>query len=351
MGTKPYLIFSLHNTRYAIAAEDVTEIFLLPELIPVVEAPPDVVGLLNLHSKFVPVMHLDLRFGHKFDQCHLTDSVIVVESQGLQMGVIVHRVETVNNIDEQYIQADLNYGRERKINQAFLNGVINLDDEIIMLLNVDNLVRHPAILETVVDSENATSEANISKNNFANNFYGQYFPDASFNTKEILQQRATNLQEAVDHQAATELIPIAVVSINGSYFGLDLGVVREFINIGRVTTIPCCPQHIIGNMNLRGEILTLVDIGQPLNLAITDSGQLHKAVVVEVEDIIVGIVVEEVYDVVDFPPNELKPIPVATNSDTTAYLKGLANYQDTTLKVVDLPKLLDQGEMAVDLSA
>ncbi len=347
MGTKPYLIFSLHHTRYAIAAEDVTEIFLLPELTPVVDSPPDVVGLLNLHSEYVPVMHLDLRFGHKFDQCHLTDSVIVVESQGLQIGVIVHRVETVNNIDDQYIQADLDYGRERKINQAFLKGVINLDDETIMLLNVDNLVRHPTILEALVDSENATSEVNISENNF----YGQYFPDANFKTKEILQQRAANLKQAVDNTAATELIPIAVVNINGSYFGFDLGVVREFINIGRVTTIPCCPQHIIGNMNLRGEILTLVNICQSLNLAKTDHEQLHKAVVVEVDDIVVGIVVEEVYDVVDFPSNELKPIPIATNSDTTAYLKGLANYQDKTLKVVDLPKLLAQGEMAVDLSA
>jgi purine-binding chemotaxis protein CheW len=77
MGIKPYLIFNLHHRRYAIAAESVTEIFLLPELTPVAEAPTDIVGLLNLHANFVPVMHLDLRFGHKFDRCNLTDSVIV----------------------------------------------------------------------------------------------------------------------------------------------------------------------------------------------------------------------------------------------------------------------------------
>jgi len=135
MATKPYLIFSLHNTRYAIAAESVTEIFLLPELTPIAESPTDIVGLLNLHSVFVPVMHLDLRFGHKFDQCNLTDSVIVLESQGLEVGVVVHQVETVNEIDDQYIQADLTYGRDRNINQAFIKGLINLDDEVIILLD------------------------------------------------------------------------------------------------------------------------------------------------------------------------------------------------------------------------
>lgn len=51
MGIKPYLIFNLHHTKYAIAAKSVTEIFLLPELTPLAEAPPDIVGLLNLHLR------------------------------------------------------------------------------------------------------------------------------------------------------------------------------------------------------------------------------------------------------------------------------------------------------------
>jgi purine-binding chemotaxis protein CheW len=160
MGIKSYLIFSLHDARYAIAAELVTEIFLLPELTPVAEAPSDIVGLLNLHSVYVPVMHLDLR-------------VIVVESQGLQVGMIVHRVETVNEIDDRYIQQDLSYGRAN-IHQAFVQSVINLDDELIILLNIDNLVRHPEALEDLV-----YSEANCDRELLAGNFYAQYFTDAS----------------------------------------------------------------------------------------------------------------------------------------------------------------------------
>ncbi|WP_019508611.1 chemotaxis protein CheW [Pleurocapsa sp. PCC 7319] len=346
MASKPYVIFSLHDGRYAIAAEAVKEIFFLPELSPVAEAPTDIVGLLNLHSVFVPVMHLDLRFGHKFERCHLTDSVIVIESQGLQVGVIVHQVETVNDIDEQYLQADLSYGREKNISQAFVQGVINLDDEIILLLNVDNLVRHPDELESLVvgeDSPDAKSSAS--------NFYEQYFPAASTNTKEILHQRAINLQGGTDDSESGELIPIAVVSIDGNYYGLDLGIVREFTKIERVTTIPCCPPHIIGNMNLRGEILTLVDIRHPLNLGIDNHRQPAKAVVIEVDDIVVGIAVEEVFDVVDFRPDQLKPVPVATDTNIAAYFKGMADYLDRPLNAIDLPKLLTQGAMTVELAA
>ena len=344
MATKPYLIFRLHDTRYAIAAEKAREIFLLPELIPVADAPSDIVGLLNLHSTFVPVMHLDLRFGHRFDSCNLNDNVIVLESQGLQIGVVVHQVETVNDVDDRYIQEDLDYGRSRNINRAFIKGVINLDDEIIMLLDEDNLVRHGDDIETLVETE-ADSELP------ATNFYEQYFPIASPQAKEILHQRAANLGKANTDSEANEVISLAIVRIDGDYFGLDLAIVREFTKIERVTAIPCCPERIIGNMNLRGEILTLIDIRQPLNLTVKSDRSLNKAVVVEVNDIVAGIAVEEVLDVVDFSPEELKPIPAAIDPNTARYFKGMANYLNRPLNAIDLPKLLAQGAITVKLAA
>jgi purine-binding chemotaxis protein CheW len=343
MGIKPYLIFSLHDARYAIAAELVTEIFLLPELTPVAEAPPDIVGLLNLHSAYVPVMHLDLRFGHKFDCCHLTDSVIVVESQGIQVGLIVHRVETVSEIDDRYIQEELSYGRPN-IHQAFVQSVINLDDEMITLLNIDNLVRHPEALADLLNSEEQPESLKPG------NFYTQYFTDANSKTKEILHQRAIDLKEANDSTAAIQLISLAVVKISDRYFAFDLALVREFINIGRITIIPCCPEHIIGNINLRGEILTLVDICQPLNLVTTKRNQATKAVVIEIKDLTVGIVVEEVLDVVDFRPEKLKPVPVAMNNQAISFLKGVADYRSQLINVIDLPKLLAAGAMTVELA-
>ena len=58
MGSRSYLIFSLHGLSYAIAAERVQEIFLLPELTGMVDAPPDIVGLLDLHGQIIPVMEI-----------------------------------------------------------------------------------------------------------------------------------------------------------------------------------------------------------------------------------------------------------------------------------------------------
>ncbi|MCC0176591.1 chemotaxis protein CheW [Waterburya agarophytonicola K14] len=347
MVAKPYVIFRLHDTRYAIAAESVMEIFSLPELIPIAEAPPDILGLLNFHKLYIPVMHLDLRFGHQFERCHLTDSVIAIESSGLQVGVIVHQVETVIDIDSRYIQQDLDYGRERSIEEVFVRGMINLDDETIVLLNIDNLIRHPHALVAIDDPDGESSELAQS----VTDFYDSYFPTASDNVREILSSRAANLRVANDDRESINLIPVAIVKLNGGYFGLDLAVVREFTKLGRITTIPCCPPHIIGNMNLRGEILTLIDICQPLNLVVNNRQPATKAIVIEFDDITAGIVVEEVIDVVDFRPEELKTVPVATDTNTAAYIKGMVDYLDRSLNIIDLPKLLNQGVMTVELAA
>lgn len=347
MTTKSYLIFSLHNSRYAIPATEVTEIFLLPELIPIAEAPHDIVGLLNLHGAYIPVMHLDLRFGRPFEYCNTTDSVVVVESLGFQVGIIVHQVETVIDIDDLYIQGDLTYGREQNIDRVFVRGAINLDDELILLLNVDNLVRHPARLQSLVDEEKAELSSTIP----SQNFYDLYLPTASTKTRETLAQRAHSLKTASSDRSFVESISIAVVSINESYFGLNLGIVREFVNIKRFTTIPCCPSHVIGNMNLRGEILTLIDIRQPLNLSVQSDKVFPKAVVVEVGDIVVGIAVEEVFDIIELPTEELKPIPAATDAQTASYLQGMTDYQAHPLNLIDLSKLLSQGAMTVELAA
>lgn len=95
MENKSYLVFSLDNLKYGIDALLVQEIFYLPELIPIVEAPNDIVGLLNLRGKIVPVMHLSLRLGNQLEQCYLTDSIIVLDYDGLQVGIIVSNVHAI----------------------------------------------------------------------------------------------------------------------------------------------------------------------------------------------------------------------------------------------------------------
>jgi purine-binding chemotaxis protein CheW len=66
--------------------------------------------------------------------------------------------------------------------------------------------------------------------------------------------------------------------------------------------------------------------------------------------LVAGVVVDEVFDVVYVQPTEIASSPAAIHSSDNEYLKGIARYQDSMMSLLDLPKLLTQGELVVNQS-
>jgi purine-binding chemotaxis protein CheW len=86
-------------------------------------------------------------------------------------------------------------------------------------------------------------------------FYDLYCPNATTEERAIFRQRADNLRQSIEISKVTnELMPLAVIGLGHEYFGLDLELVHEFTDISNLTPIPCCPNHIVGNMNLREKL-------------------------------------------------------------------------------------------------
>lgn len=334
METKPYLIFSLHNLHYGVDALLVREIFHLPELTAVAEAPNDIVGLLNLRSKILPVMHLDLRLGYQLQECSLSDSIIVLEWEGLQIGIIVNSVHEVKNINPEAIEGEISYGREKETSSRFIAGAAKVDADIIMLLNHEKLI---------CDSEEVEALLRVT----TSSFYSVCCPNARPEEKAIFRERAENLRRPTE-SSVTGLMPLAVIGLNGEYFGLDLELVREFTNIRNVTPIPCCPAHIVGNINLRGEIVTLVDIRSALNMPPAAGSTASKAIVIHLDDLVAGLPVDEVLDVMYLRPSDMTPVPAAVHSDSDKYLRGTAPYFEKMLSILDLPKILANKVLIVN---
>src|SRR3989338_10093239 len=80
-------------------------------------------------------MDLSIRFGHGQKPYHLTDSIIILESEGIFIGIIVNGVHDVVGIPESDIEPALTYGREDTIHPHFIEGEVKAGEDIIMLLN------------------------------------------------------------------------------------------------------------------------------------------------------------------------------------------------------------------------
>ncbi len=368
METRPYLIFKQNGFLCGIEACYVMGIFFLPELTAIAEAPQDIVGAIDLRGEIVPVMDLNLRFGYVWQEYALTDSAIVVEWQECKVGIIVNQVREVKSISQDAISPQLSYGRENAVvSNHFVGGFARCESDIIMLLNIDRLIRYSTqkseeslpvstrdggIEETGSETDIENLQRQINAKMFGANAkhlnkHHVFCPKATQEEKAIFQSRADNLRQQSEKENSAANISLAVFALNNEYFGINLDVVREFIDIRQVTPIPCTPDRIVGNMNLRGEVVTLVDLRHVLNMSAT-ANYLSKAIVVEVGDLVTGIVVDEILDIIYLSVSEIVAVPAALHSANREYLWGTAIYGEKMMAILNLQKLLTKGGVVVD---
>lgn len=349
-----YLIFTLNNARYGVETQSVQEIFFLPALSAIQEAPPDIVGLIDLRGEILPVMALELRLGYGLGEYGIADSIIVLESEGDKVGLIVNQVHEVQAIAAAEIVTELSYGRQATPqSHRLVRGVAKTGGELVAILDCQRLIHsgesvQPLIDEVLDDNGQLPQSSLILEEAPRGRKNRCLYPHASEEELAILRDRAENLKTRTEGEDLAGLMPIAVVGLNGEYFGLDLNLVREFTDIDKIVPIPCCPSYILGNLNLRGEIVTLVDLRHLLNLPLTDLGSHLKAMVVHLEDLVVGVAIEQVCDVTYVHSSQVMPVPAAIHSSKDEYLRGTVAYRDRMMSLLDLAKILTDGCLVVD---
>jgi purine-binding chemotaxis protein CheW len=165
--------------------------------------------------------------------------------------------------------------------------------------------------------------------------------------QEILRERARRLMPPVTAQAMEHALPLALLMLGGECYGIELQEVREFCALRQVSPVPCCPAHIIGQMNLRGDIVTLIDVRPLLQMPPRGSEQNQRVVVVPYEGCPVGIVVDEVQDVL-YLDETSSVAPVTHQVGGARYFRGSVLHDNRLIYILDLSRLLAEGGLVVD---
>jgi purine-binding chemotaxis protein CheW len=131
---------------------------------------------------------------------------------------------------------------------------------------------------------------------------------------------------------------LLIIELHGGLYGVDADAVREIVGFPAATRLPGAPPHVRGVVNLRGQLLTVVDIGHRLTGTPATSSE-GSIVVITSNDRVLGLLVEDVHDVQEVRV-EAAERDLLARAD--GLLTGVGRLGDEVVLVIDIPELLRQ---------
>jgi len=131
----------------------------------------------------------------------------------------------------------------------------------------------------------------------------------------------------------------------GEDYGLDIAFVTEIIGIQRITEVPDMPAFVKGVINLRGKVIPVMDVRLRFHLPEREYDVRTCIIVVDINAAAVGLVVDQVNEVVDIPADHVEPPPRTTKGASSRFLKGMGKVDDQVKILLNVDSLLHEEEL------
>jgi purine-binding chemotaxis protein CheW len=148
---------------------------------------------------------------------------------------------------------------------------------------------------------------------------------------------------------AEESIQCLTFSVAGERFAVDILEIREIIEVGMMTSVPLAPDFVRGVVNLRGNVLPVIDLSVRLGRERQEITKRTCIVVVEVtvarEHLSLGIMVDEVNEILEISPEHLQPPPRVGGRMRTDFIRAMGRVDEIFIVLLNMNYVLNRGDM------
>jgi purine-binding chemotaxis protein CheW len=138
--------------------------------------------------------------------------------------------------------------------------------------------------------------------------------------------------------------------LGGEKYGINVMQVQEVLRIAEIAPVPGAPPYVLGIINLRGNVVTVIDTRSRFGLMSKEADDSTRIVIIESEDHIIGIQVDSVAEVIDLRASEIETAPNVGNEESSKFIQGVTSQENQLLILVDLNKFLsDEDKTEMDL--
>lgn len=141
-----------------------------------------------------------------------------------------------------------------------------------------------------------------------------------------------------------ELLQLVSFRIGSEEFGIDILLVQEINRMLKITRVPNAPSFVDGVVNLRGRIIPVIDLRSRLKMSRKEHDKNTRIIVVEINSITTGFVVDEVNEVLRIPRTITEPPPSMIAGIDSDYITAVGKLEDRILILLDLEKVLSVND-------
>lgn len=303
-ATEQVVTFKVGGEECAIGIMQVKEIIRVTNIRWVPKAPAFIVGVMSLRNQLLPIMDLRTRFGMPtLRQSHPTDEeildaqrIVVVDLGGVLTGILVDSVSQVLSLEKSFIEPPPPIIEQADSNR--LRGVGKLDNgkRLIMLLDIEGLVS---------DEEKSIVE-------------------------RIAQKGAESLTSTTDGRRGEEHKELHMVCfrVDKEEYAIDIMKVQEIIRVNQITSVPQTSRYVEGIINLRGNVIPVVDMRLRFGLPEKERTEQNRIVVVTVNGKTTGLIADSVTDVLRIQTRNVEEPPEALLGLDGKCFDGIAKLND-----------------------
>ena len=129
-------------------------------------------------------------------------------------------------------------------------------------------------------------------------------------------------------------------SLGKEDYGLEILKVREIIGLMNITAVPQVPAYVKGIINLRGKVIPVIDLRLKFGMAVIDTTAETCIIVINLNDVLIGIVIDKVNEVVDIKQENIESAPNFGSDVHTEYILGIGKVHDSAKILLNINRVL-----------
>lgn len=145
----------------------------------------------------------------------------------------------------------------------------------------------------------------------------------------------------------SEIQQFVIFSVHEQIYGVEILKIKEVVSYQKITPLPNMKAFIKGVINLRGVILPVFDLREKFKLPETTYTSFHAIIVMEVSGRVMGVIVDEISDVVDLFPEEVQAVSTLPPGVQAEYMKGIGKKESELIVLLDVDRLLSPEELEI----